>query len=321
MTEAKTLTRKFHYRRLFVNDSTLIPISEILIQIHKEYEKNALKRSINYNDTLVIGSSFRVQENEKTFFLHLTVTKPDSDTSVIPTTKEDATIQTETLSPPEGKDFLKGDVFLLVKNHHVIFVANNASEGIILEYISTFLRKYGYLQPDETIRLEKSMNIDKFKMIQDEGIKGLHFKNRIPYAVSEYYNRKAETGKKKNVFTAFIGKISQEVKEMLSDEIEDIDNLENITLKVELSFDRRKLQTETIKERFQKVGEDLFQNDDFDSSFTILTNKNVPIRTDELNISQSYPVIEKGNSFEEWDTWLQLDKYYYELKESDALIS
>lgn len=108
-------TKKFYYRRATWTESVDYTLEQFLRGAHDHYT-TTLERTFpgNYG-TEMRGAKYKDGDSAGVF-LQVASYVPDQPTSIIPkASSQESNSVISAVTPPEGNDFLDGDIFLLVK--------------------------------------------------------------------------------------------------------------------------------------------------------------------------------------------------------------
>jgi hypothetical protein len=147
--------------------------------------------------------------------------------------------------------------------------------------------------------------------LQEEGVKKIRLNASLYQPTLAREHRTIRS----NIF----GPIADTVRALLTrdTDIGDIDDLENISVQVSLSFDRRRggaIEGNAIEAVAQSVLEEGFED-----GFEIITSRNTKMRAGEIVISKPANLTPIGKSVSHIDAWEKIDIFYEEIRIGGAL--
>lgn len=314
----KAKNKKLYYRRARWNDQGKDTLEKLLKAAHDKLPTVG-DRTFTSPINELIGADFKAAD--KGLFLHIASYVPDQPTSIIDKDKlvNSATITAE--PAPIGKDFMDGDIFVLVKDNHVILCPSGVREGVATRYFEHVLNKLDQKLVASSLELDKVSNTSKLKMIQNEGVKELQLSSSLYQASIHRLDRQSATSK-------LFGSIRTQFKSVFStdEKLKDINELENINITISLRFDgtegRKKHKNHEFgvagKERLKKTAE-MILDEDYDEGFVIITGAGNTITADEVRVADSVAVKVYGKSLNCSDAWEKLAQYFSKLKDSGIL--
>ena len=161
-------TKKLYYRRATWEKQEKATLQSLLNEAHETLTTTG-QRTFQTANGEIKGA--RVESSDKGLLMQIAAYAPGEPTSTIDKNKR-AKAATITAEPaPEGKDYLDGDVFVLVTGNHVILCPSGVRESVATNYFSYALTKVGKTNVATTLELDKVAKTSKLKMIQEEGVK------------------------------------------------------------------------------------------------------------------------------------------------------
>lgn len=287
-------------------------LEELLREAHSK-NKTADERTFVHTDGRIVGLSVK---NSNGFFLHIAYYTPKQNASTVPNPAKKEDMDTGVQEPPPKYDFLNGDIFVLVKENHLIFCPSGVRENVAVLYFRYILRKWEQGDLSNHFEIVPVANISKVKLIKEEGVKKVSLNSYMYEAAYDQLERKT-------IKHTLIQKVAEEVMSLISKEknpMANPENLENLMVKIEISFDSRKKGGDASKVRLEQLGRRIAANEDGDGDgIKIITGSGKTISADEIRISKFSQVNEKGSSVSRASAWEKLEEYYQELKKEGML--
>ncbi|MDD2998747.1 MAG: hypothetical protein PHV05_06755 [Candidatus Riflebacteria bacterium] len=304
MTKQRTL----YYRRF----NAVTPNGETLQElIDKAHGKllTTKQRSFSYSKGEIQGLEFEKQKNRT--LLHVSFHIPGQPTSLVPKATTSLAGLTKEETPPQDYDYMEGDIFALIRKNHVVVCPSGVRDSILKGYISEVTGKIGFSFP---FTLDPVANMEKITLLEQEGVKAILLNSSVYQATVDNQNRQTQKAN-------FWGKISQEFLEMIYGTSfispDELKKYENVSLKLGISFDSRKLFAENSKDRLTEIGKQIVLDEE--DKFKILTNAGNKISPNDINISKQVDVRKHGKSVSKDDAFANLLEYFEELKKDGLL--
>lgn len=116
-----------------------------------------------------------------------------------------------------------------------------------------------------------------------------------------------------------MGQLGESIRDLFRDDprLADIGEKENITVRVEISYDRRKKGGAVGQQRMENLARHLI--DDKEEGFRIVTREDKIIQPHELRIQQVLPLESFGNTVKREAAWGALEEFFSELRTTGAL--
>jgi hypothetical protein len=327
MTSSKKKQKRLHYRRaVWVPESDTQEVKNTLeyyLELSHAETEIAQNLTFSFGDHEIACADRRLTSDG--FYLHLATYSPGGDTSTI---VKDSSLRARAISPepaPQGKDYLHGDIFILVKDNHVLLCPSGARENIAIKYFIFILEKLNKKFSAASFNLAIIANVDKLNMIKNEGVREIVLNSSI-YEASKHFIEKNDPK-----FSGLIPNIVSDLKRIFSEDkdLKNIQQDENINVSLTIRFDGKEKQKNLKNPTFGSVGlkrltaasrKILDDIDDFnDGNFEIVTYNNHTITANETQVSEEYSIDKHGNSINKDATWITLKTYYDKLKGSGIL--
>jgi hypothetical protein len=256
-----------------------------------------------------------VEKRNSGLFVHLAYYTPHQATSLVPSPSKAKSKDTSPEPPPNKHEYLEGDIFFLVAGNHLVLCPSGTRESVALSYIKHVLRKTGKEKLLTRFNIEPVAKIDKVKLLQQEGVKKVSLNASLYEATMEYAERKTT---KMNLLHGVAEEVLALFAEDRNKELQKIGEMENLSVKLEISFDSRKKGGTLGRERLEKTASMLIADDE-DKGFTIVTGNGKRLTADEIRISDKVKLAPHGNSVFRSNTCEALEQYLSDLKESGML--
>jgi hypothetical protein len=245
--------------------------------------------------------------------LHITAMTPGSEASVISRSGMDTSDQMNvgTLSPPDGSEFMNGDVFIFVRKDNVCVCANAIHDGTIRNYFHSIFNKAKLQESSTKFDLVSVANLERVKFIHDHGIKSITLNAALFKASNDLIRNskrtRGGTGAVAKFLTAMFGKEN------------DVTN-DSIVVKLTLETDGRvRKHIQLGEQRLEHWAVDLVTHQEPGDDYVIITKDKQVIRPDELKVQKLCSVLIKGNSVDREHAWTELLDFYRDLCETGAV--
>lgn len=314
--------KKFYYRRAEWDQQGKQSLEKILISAHAKLDKVGKRTFSASSGSEIRGASFK---NDKGLYLQIASYIPDDPTSIIDKSVKAKQSNVTAQDAPEGKNFLDGEVFVYIKDNHVILCPSGARETVAETYIWHILKTAGKKDIAKTFELDKVAKTDKLRMIRDEGVKGIDL-NVSLYEASLIH---IEKGKPK---VSSWGKVIADQLLAISSKDKDLDQItekENLNVKIVIKVDGMEARKNSKDVEFGKAGrkrlektavEAIYESDEgYENGFIIETGAGNKITSDEIRVSDSLRVETLGKSLKKVAAWIKL-KEYYERLNADGIL-
>jgi hypothetical protein len=316
-------TKTFFYRRAVWDEQGKQTLERLLIKAHQMLPTVADRSFDNGTDSKIEGAIF--EADRRGVFLQIASYVPGEATSTIGKNKRGRRASIDAQAAPDGKDFMNGDIFVLVKDNHVILCASGVREPTATAYFFNVLVKAKEKMAG-SLSLEKVAKMSKLQMIKREGVK------EIQIGASLYEASRIELNKDTSKIDSLRARFADQVRRIFEEDpdFKEIKESENLNISLSIKFDGaegRKVHKDPHfgdvgRLRLQKTSEAFIreanQNGD-DEGFTIVTRNNNRITESEIRVSSSFQVDVLGKSLNFRDAWEKLVTYYEELKNDGVL--
>lgn len=256
-----------------------------------------------------------VEQRKNGLFFHLASYTPHQPTSLVPFPSKAKSKDTSPKPPPDQHNYLEGDIFFIVRGNHIVLCPSGARENVALSYISHVLRKTGKEKHLARFSIEPVAKIDKVKLLKKEGVKKVALNASLYEASVEYTERKTT---KMNLLNGVAEEVLALFAKDKNEELQVIGDMENLSVKLEISFDSRKKGGTVGRERLEKTANMLIADDE-DQGFSIVTGNGKRLTADEIHISDKVMLPPHGNSVFRSGAREALEQYLVDLKETGML--
>jgi hypothetical protein len=309
---SKERSRTLFYRRVAWINGASDSLEKHLSKAHDTLVSTH-DRTFTHGDGEIQG--LIVEKRNKGLFVHLASYTPHQPTSLVPFPSRAKSEDTSPEPPPDKHNYLEGDIFFLVSGNHLVLCPSGARESVALSYINHTLRKTGMEKLILRFSIESVAKIDKVKLLQQEGVKKVSLNASLYEATMEYTERKTTK------MTLLHG-VAEEILALFAKdknkELQEIGEMENLSVKLEISFDSRKKGGTLGQERLEKTARMLIADDE-DQGFSIVTGNGKRLTADEIRISDKVMLAPHGTSVFRSSARDALEQYLSDLKESGML--
>ncbi len=309
---AKEKSRTLFYRRVAWTDGNHQKIQKHLTNLHKTLS-GTIDRTFPHSDGEIQG--LHIEERSSILYFHIASYVPHQPTSIVPFPSKAKSKDTSQEPPPDKHNFMEGDIFFAVKNNHIVLCPSGANESVAISYINHVLRKGGKEKLLPQFSIEPVANIDKVKLLKQEGVKKIALDATLYDASVEYIDRKTT---KMQLMNGVAEEILALFTKDKNKDLHEVGDMENLSVKLEISFDSRKKGGDLGRERLEKTANKLIVEDE-DQGFKIVTGSGKTLTADEIRISDRIKLAPHGNSVFRSSAWNALELYLNELKESGIL--
>lgn len=302
--------RTLFYRRVVWFEGAKRNLQSFVDSAHKKLSTTQ-SRTFLHNDVEIQGLS--IQKAKHGSFIHVAAYVPDQTTSLVPRPSKAKSKQTDTEDPPDNFNFMEGDVFIYVVKNNLIICPSGARESVAFSYLRKLLHHGGHSDIAGDFEVEAVANIDKVKLLKQEGVKKIKLDSTLFEASVDYMERKTTK-------MTMLNSVAKDFMEIFAKDkntdLRSIEDLENLSVKVEISFDSRKKGGEIGRERIEKAAGKFINEEE---GFSIVTGDGKTLTPEEVRISQKIKLAGHGNSVFRSDVLISAEGYYQDLKEAGVL--
>lgn len=310
MEEAiRTLT----YRRAAWLDNPVHTLEDYVIQVHTQLSATR-DRSFDYSGDKLIGMAW--EQAEGVVLVHIAQYDPEASMSVIPNPSQKPSAEPTEVAPPTGNEFLRGDIFTLIKEDDILICPSGAREAVIPYFLERASERMGQRSFEARCKIKPVANLPKLRLLQDEGVRRIHLDSTL-YAAT--YDLMIEQSSVRGKFLAVLAKA---IKDHFSKDqsLREIGVRENIKIGLDLSFDGRRRGGEIGQRRLQELAENLIEQGE-EGGFFIETREGKLVKAEELKVNRKAKLATFGNSIDREAAWRSLIEFYLDLKSQGALAS
>lgn len=305
-------TRTIFYRRVDWKNNSTGTMQQHLANAHQTL-LSTHDRTFHFGDGEIQG--LKVESQDNVLFIHLALYTPHQPTSLVPFPSTALSKDTSQIAPPSDHNYLEGDIFFAVKGNHIVLCPSGARENVALSYINHVLRKVGQDVLTTLFEIDPVAKVDKVEMIKREGVKKIALNASLYEATVDYVERKTTKmnlmhGVAEEILALFAAEQNKDLKE--------ISEMENLSVKLEISFDSRKKGGEIGRQRLEHAAKMLI-SDDEDQGFAIVTGNDQRLTANEIRISDKVQLDKNGNTVFRQAAFKALGEYLVKLDESGVL--
>ena len=254
-------------------------------------------------------------EGDGRSLFHVAYYVPEQPTSLVPFPSQDKSKDASQQAPPDSHNFMEGDIFFLVRGNHLVLCPSGASEGVAVSYINHVLRKTGNQDIINKFSIEPIADVDQVQLLHREGVKKVQLESSL-YEATEEYSERTTTKK------TLLNSVARELLELFGKDkdpaLRDIQEAENLTVKLEISFDSRRKGGEVGRKRIEKTAEKLIADDE-GQGFKIVTGSGKTVSATQIRVSEKTLLLAHGKSVMRNAVWSKLSEYLQTLKQSGIL--
>ncbi len=160
--------KKFYYRRAKWDGQDKLTLEKLLTDAHEHLDTGEKRSFAVSSGSEISGANY---EKDEGLYLQVASSVPGEPTTMIEQGKGSKQSTVSAQNAPDGKDYLDGDVFVFVKDNHVILCPSGVREKVVETYIWNILRAFDKKDIAKTFELDRVAKTDKLRMIKEEGVK------------------------------------------------------------------------------------------------------------------------------------------------------
>ena len=302
---AKEATKKILQTKLALSERAFrtgqgprLSILEAVEKINEVFKAPAERRAIA-GEKAVECRSYR--KDEGVVGLHLVGYIPDDTIGIVPHNADDLSL----LPPPANADFLDGELMALIADEAIIFCRLGLFEGALNSYIQFLGPKAGLDKEDASFLFKNRTDIDKLKVIHEDGVASIRFDGVANHAAVQHANGDAKVG----LTGRLIDSVWGEIQALAFDDKAPKRDTENLKVEVFLKFDKRSGMA-IDQEEIQDVAELIAGADE---GFQILTLSGRRITPNDVLLNKTVSLKRYGKSVAFNDVFVEMLTYYKEL--------
>lgn len=308
MTERiKTMT----YRRAQFTVDGKGPLEAYLVEAHAR-RPNIENRTIEDEHQMVLECRDFKYKAGVGAFLHIAAYTPGEQASVVPRLRGVASGDIKTVAPPADCEFMDGDTMVLVAGNHGIICSSGLHEKHAERYMCRIIEIAGIELHAEKFSLCKTADVNKVALIRSQGVKSISLNASLYSATLDHIERTTVSKKLR-------AGIADQVLALLRKDQEQIDleQAENLNVKLTLSFDRRKNGAAFGREKLESLAKKMVEEDD--DGFMIETLSGESVKSDDIILRKKISLPKFGKTVYCGDAWQEMENYYLELKQGGFL--
>ena len=161
-------------------------------------------------------------------------------------------------------------------------------------------------------QVSKIANIDKVRVLNKQGVKSINLNSTL-------YSASTDRLERTTVNKSLMGGVAEKVLAIFGRDLDEqeLEQAENISVNLKLSFDSRKAGADGSKEKLGAIAS-LMVNDD-DEGFYIETMDGGKVSHSDIVLHKKTMMQKFGKTVYCQDAWTELENYYLELKEGGLL--
>lgn len=284
-------------RAFRLGEASRLSIFKAIKSINDTFKTPAERRAIA-GDRAIECRGFRIEDN--VIGIYLVGYVPDDAVGIVPHNAEDLSL----LPPPDNADFLDGELMALVSDETIIVCRLGLYEGALNSYVQLLGPKAGLDKEDAHFIFKNRTDIDKLKMIQDDGVASIRFEGAANQASVDY-----ATAGTSGFIDTLVGSVWDEIQALTYADKKTTRDTENLKVEVYLKFDKRSgtaIDQEEIKEVAEQIA-------DADDGFEIMTLSGRRITPIDVLLNKKINVKRYGKSVAFNEVFAEMLKYYGEL--------
>ncbi|ADU63420.1 MAG: hypothetical protein KUA35_10290 [Pseudodesulfovibrio sp.] len=310
-------SRTMSYLRAFFPDNKALTLCEYLAAAHRRVTTVADRTFTIDGQEVKCCHEERKRDpstKERRQYVHVSVSTPGEPVSLVPQGGQNKEVDLGTAVPPQGNDFMDGDLMLLVQDNHVLFCSTGLRVSKAKEYLMHLLEKTG--QPEEALAfsLVSVADVDKVRMIREKGVKRLHLSAGLFPATLDHLKRTTNTMSEKVVKA-----VTEEFLEICKkdESLAQYSEAENLTAEIILKYDRRFKGGELGQKRIESLAE--MAVDEGDDGFKIVTGDGETISASTITLRKEIKVPKYGKTVRHESVWAEMRTYLKELRNKGLL--
>lgn len=287
-------------RAFRTNEAPRLSIVDAVKAINEALKTPAERRAIA-GDRVVECRGYKQANN--VVGLYLVGYVPDDEVGIVPHTADELSL----LKPPENADFLDGELMALIADEAVIVCRLGLFESALNSYIGGLALKAGLDPEDAAFLFKNRTDVDKLKMIQDDGVASIRFDGVANSASATEAANAADTP----LIKRLVATVWEEIQALTYADMAERPDAENLKVEVFLKFDRRS-GTAIDQEEIQDVAEKVAEADE---GFEIVTLSGRRIKPNDVLLNKKVSLTKFGKSVAFNEVFEQMLNYYKELTE------
>lgn len=304
-------TRTLFYRRAIWDVDEQENLQYYLDKAHQEIEDKTNRDFMK--DEGRIQCISEIQSNGYSYY-HITYYEQGSKASTIPKV-ENPSDTVDECEAPEGREFMEGEIFVVLKGNDMTMCASGTRESTAIEYFYRILKKSGQEDLNTKFGVQSVADVNKANILAREGVKSIDL-NCALYKVDA---EETESHQEETLTKKFRGAAYNLLKPFLEKNRtwQDLQEEEKINVKLIISSDKRYKNDLILQgeERLKTIAEQI----EDDENIKIKTNKGNVLTQEEIKISKTAKFDPYGNGIRKIEAWEKLEEYHETLKEAGII--
>lgn len=283
--------------------------------IHAAHSKitTSVRRIVVFEGGFTLQMRYARKRRNGGTLLHLAAYTEREPTSIVPGARgstDDAPLSTA--PPPDGAEYMDGDLLLLVSGNDVVVCANSLHEHKFEQYCASVFNEAELDPTASMFELAPVANANKIDIIENEGVKAITLDATMFAASANNVSRRSirrtlDSGMLE-VFRALFGKDA---------EFDEIRSKENLSAQLVVKFDSRRKGGELGQERIAQLAKRLI--DEPSGGFRIQTRGNTTLGHDEIVLQKAVSIRAQGKTVQRDAAFAELAIYMEELRDAGHL--
>lgn len=312
MADPRKKTISYHRAEYYIAQKSSINLGMCIKQATDRLV-TVSQRSISRAGGRIMRLAHFHPDDQKGYFLHLTVDTPGEHTSIVPKfSEEDVEVKVGTLAPPNDSEYMDGDAFLYVRGDDICLCVTTVKTQSIVLFLREFFIFAAIRKDAKDFNFRHAVDTAKLAIIQRSGVKHITLKGTLFEASLNHQKRKDKARGLLGVLSSHIRALSGTPHAVADD-----------ALRVELTLtvDKRHKGGITLGySRLKAIAEDLVQGDDDVDDYLIITNNGEEIKSSEIVLRTHVGIDSMGKSVQRDAAWTALADYYDTLSKNGSLV-
>lgn len=306
----KQATKRIYYFRSVSNDKQPVDIQK-KTKAALSVLPHIADTEVNFADEVI-----RIQrraDQDKRDYLHIVNYAPGEKSSTLTPSIRKTDDNEVGHAPPAGKEYKKGEAFIVIKNSDILFCSNGLTYQKVELYLHRLFQDTNV--STERFKLKPASNLDKIKLLRAQGVKSVRL-NISAFKLSLPAKKKASWLGRTLApiaaeFTALAGKDRSRSEEKA---------LEDMIVSIEVGLDGNSRATNDAKDTVTDLAAEVLDNElDNIDSFVIMTRDNTPITSESIKLHTDFKVSKSDTSIDFGETWRAMEAYFNRLTTDNLL--
>lgn len=243
--------------------------------------------------------------------IHLIIYEQGAGAAVVATLQNTVDVKIDEAPPPNDREFIEAQLFIICEGNHVLWVSHNKSLriGTIQKVIKQLFDTYLKQPATPNILLLAIADTNKFASLLKDGISSIEmdfFGYREAFEYAKQNEKVDGAGLFSNLFS------------MLKSDAEPSDAMARMKTRVSLK-PGRDWAIPSIKAHLESVANSAMDNADEDTEVTIVTKTNIKIKSSSLMVRENISVSGDKRILNIADTFSNLEAVYTHLHDRNLL--